>query len=410
MMGLGLEYKATVATTERDVSDKLTSDLRLLYMVPYLAGGGTEQHVLDLIERVRWSHRPWIIAPDGPSRPSVQAAGARWIEVPVLRLEHKALAAWRDAFAQAISEFDPHIVHVHAGVELLWVTRHQARKRSRVFTVHGYHGRGAGLSYRLAGILGGRLAQRVIAVSESEARRLSAVPKERLRVVLNGVSDRRLEEPPPSVADLPESAVVVAVASRLEPPKGVDVVLEAFIQLHRRRRAVRRVDGVAAEAHLVIMGTGSQERALRQRAVEAGVQGYVHLVGYEPRAAAFFHRADVVVQASRQDALPLTIAEAMAAGVPAVVSDAGGLPELVQDGVTGLVVPAGETEAWEKALAELLGDPQRRVEMGKAARQRFEQGFTVERFAAATLQVYRELLSERDAARNGSSHRPAPID
>jgi len=132
--------------------------------------------------------------------------------------------------------------------------------------------------------------------------------------------------------------------------------------------------------------------------LETGLERYVHLVGYEPNAAAFFPRADVVVQASRQDALPLTIAEAMAAGVPAVVSDAGGLPELVQNGVTGLVVPAGDVEALETALADLLGHPQKRLQMGKEARRRYEQYFTVERFAAATLSVYRELVSERSSA------------
>ena len=188
---------------------------------------------------------------------------------------------------------------------------------------------------------------------------------------------------------------MIAVASRLEPPKGVDLVLDAFIGWHRSGGRARKADGALADSHLVIMGTGSQETLLRRRIEDAGMQRYVHLAGYEPHAAAFFRRADVVVQASRQDALPLTIVEAMAAGVPAVVSDAGGLPELVQDGVTGLVVPAGEIRPLEKALGELLENPQKRAEMGRAARQRYERVFTVERFASETLQVYRELLAER---------------
>lgn len=392
------DRESDVTAMEFGSTDRLTSGLRVLYMVPYLAGGGTERHVLDLVQTIRWAHKPWIVAPDGPARPAFQAVGAQWIEVPVLRPQRKTLTAWREAFEQTVSEFGPHIIHAHAGVELLWVTRKLAPERPRVFTVHGYHGRGAGLSYRLAGVLGGKIAHRVIAVAESEARRLARVPRERLRVVFNGISDRRLDEASPSVTGLPASAVVIAVASRLEPPKGVDVVLEAFIKLHRRRRPVRKADGSVAEAHLVVMGTGSQAEELRRRTLETGLERYVHLVGYEPNAAAFFPRADVVVQASRQDALPLTIAEAMAAGVPAVVSDAGGLPELVQNGVTGLVVPAGDVEALETALADLLGHPQKRLQMGKEARRRYEQYFTVERFAAATLSVYRELVSERSSA------------
>lgn len=369
----------------------LHTNLRVLYLVPYLNRGGTERHLIDLVRTVVWKQPPWVLAPDGPSRPVLEEL-ATWIPVPPMSLSVRSIASWAAAFDRSVKQFRPDLIHVHAGVELLWATRRIAPECPRVFTVHGYHGRGAGLSYWLAGVLGGKLARRVIAVCRSEAAKLRTVPSDRLRVILNGVSDTRTGDPP-EVPGIPSDAVVVAVASRIEQPKGVDLVVEAFLRTVQRRVPVIGKTGKPTRAHLVIMGTGSQEQALRRRVVEAGVEGYVHMVGYEPRASAYFQRADIVVQTSRQDALPLTVAEAMAAGTAVVVSDAGGLPELVQDGKSGRVVPRERVEPLAQVLSELLTNPEQRKILGHAARQRYEALFTLERFVRETLDVYRELVA-----------------
>lgn len=398
MIGMDAGRRPAVAMARRMTAGTLRAQLRVLYLVPYLAGGGTERHLLDLIQTIRWSQPPWVIAPDGPSRLSVQETGARWIEVPVLGLERRSVAAWQDAYAHALAEFDPHLIHVHAGVELLWVTRRLAPERPRIFTVHGYAGSGAGLSYRLASLLGRRLAQKIIAVSRAEALRLGSLPQERLRIVPNGVADVRRTSAPLPLPGVPDGALVVAVASRLERPKGVDLVVEAFIQLVERGVQVDGTAGKSSEAHLVVMGTGSQECALRSRVAEAGLEGRIHLLGYQSQAARLLQRADIVVQASLQEAFGLSVVEAMAGGVPVIVSDAGGLPELVEDGVTGKVVPAGEVEPLVRALSELLADQEVRTAMGIAARDRYEQRFTLDRFAADTLAVYEEVAMQQAAS------------
>lgn len=388
----------------------LATHLRVVYLVPYLARGGTERHLIDLVRTIRWEERPWVVAPDGPSRPLLEEAGARWQEAPPFGISGRAVAQWREAIAQAVECFDPHILHVHAGVELLWVARGIAGQVPRVFTVHGYQGKGSGLSYGLAAALGSRWADRVIAVSQAEAARLGRVPRQRLRLVLNGVADVQRMALPEPVAGMDGGSVVVAVASRLEPPKGVDLVVEAFIRLMQKNVQVLDAQGKTAEARLVIMGTGSQEDALRQRVADSGMGDRIHLVGYHPQAAALFRRAHMVVQASREEPFGLAVAEALSAGVPVVVSDAGGLPEVVEDGVSGLVVPAGKVEPLEEALTRLLADPRLRERMGAEARRRYEHLFTIERFAADTLRVYRELQDEPPESMSGTLTAAKPAE
>jgi len=396
--GLGLqEEQLRIVTSGQTIPGgplRLATGLRILYLVPYLARGGTERHLIDLIRTIGWKERPWVIAPDGPARPAVQEAGACWQQAPAFGANRRSVSGWRAAIQAAVESFYPDIIHVHAGVELLWVARRIVPEVPRVFTVHGYHGSGAGLSYRLAEVLGGRWADRVIAVSRAEAARLRRLAPHRLRTVLNGVADVQREPLPPPVDGMDGNGLVVAVASRLEPPKGVDLVVEAFIRLKQKRIPVVDADGRPAVSRLVIIGSGSQEEVLRRRVAESGFGDDIRLVGFHPRAAALFRRADIVVQASRQEPFGLTAAEALAAGAPVIVSNAGGLPEVVEDGVSGLVVPAGQVEPLEAALARLLADPDLRSRMGAAARRRYEELFTIERFAADTLGVYRELRDD----------------
>ena len=89
----------------------------------------------------------------------------------------------------------------------------------------------------------------------------------------------------------------------------------------------------------------------------------------------------------------LTVFEAMALGKPVVVTNVGGLPEVVEDGVTGLVVPPRDPEALADAVVVLLGDPELRARMGAAGRERFLERFTVERMTDAHLELYAELLA-----------------
>jgi glycosyltransferase involved in cell wall biosynthesis len=104
--------------------------------------------------------------------------------------------------------------------------------------------------------------------------------------------------------------------------------------------------------------------------------------------------ADVFVLSSDSEGLPMSILEAMAAGLPVVATAVGGVPECVDDGVTGLLVPARDPQAFADALAALLEDPERRRAMGEAGRARARTSFALAAFVDAHAQLYRRLLAE----------------
>jgi alpha-maltose-1-phosphate synthase len=104
-----------------------------------------------------------------------------------------------------------------------------------------------------------------------------------------------------------------------------------------------------------------------------------------------FASIDVLVQPSRADTLPLSVLEAMAAGLPVIGTRVGGIPEEVEDGVTGLVVEGESPEALAAALDSLAGNAERRRELGEAGRSRAEERFSAEGTARRTVELYREL-------------------
>lgn len=163
-----------------------------------------------------------------------------------------------------------------------------------------------------------------------------------------------------------EPVRLVAVG-RLNPVKGFDVLVEACRRLRER----------GLDFTCTIHGAGDEDTALAEAAEAADVTDRVHLAG--PIAPSRVHEAyregDIYVLSSRSEGLPVVVMEAMASGLPVVASDVTGVPELVVDGETGLLVPPEDPDALADALATLIEDPTRRDRMGEAGVQRVRDGF-----------------------------------
>jgi glycosyltransferase involved in cell wall biosynthesis len=229
-------------------------------------------------------------------------------------------------------------------------------------------------------------AARVIAVSEAaRAAYLAAgAAPQRVVVVHNGIlgraepgAGRRVR----SELGLGAHDLVAAMVSSLRPEKGHDVALDT----------VRALLGRFPSLRLVVAGDGPLRPWLQRAAATLGDR--VVLAGYRPDILAVLDAADVLVQPSRADAFPTAILEAMAASVPVVATDVGGIGELVRDGVTGTLVAAPPSAAaFAAALAPLLRDGALRRRLGSAGRERFEQEFTAARWARRLREVYVEVL------------------
>ena len=181
-------------------------------------------------------------------------------------------------------------------------------------------------------------------------------------------------EPAESEARPERDALVAGVAANLEYWKGIDVLLDAA-------RLVRE------PLRLEIYGVGSLRGQLEHRA--EGLEARFH--GFVPDMRGPLAGLDVLVQPSRADNLPLSILEAMASGLPVIGTRVGGIPELVLDGETGLLVEPESPEALAAALDSLASSPERRAELGRRGRERVEEHFSAEAVARRTVALYEEL-------------------
>lgn len=222
------------------------------------------------------------------------------------------------------------------------------------------------------------LADEVLVVSDYVARRqvdIALMPAARVRTVHNGLdvppADPDARERLRSRLGIDETAHVVGCAARAAPEKGIEHLLRAFDIACGRLQHAR--------PHLVFFGDGPDLERLRGIAAKLEHAEHVHLPGYRAGAADLLEGADVcAVPSVWEDALPLAVLGAMARGNAVVASRVGGVPEMIEDGVSGLLVPPRDEAALANGLVHLLEDRELRRSLGAAARRRVARRFRPE--------------------------------
>jgi glycosyltransferase involved in cell wall biosynthesis len=247
--------------------------------------------------------------------------------------------------------------------------------------VHTKHGRNpdGGRRGRLSNRWATLATDGLVAVSQDTAHTaiaLEHVPQERVRVIWNGVD----LGPEPPVRRRGSRAICVA---RLNPVKDHETLL----------RAARLVADRDPAFQLELVGDGVERARIEGLRDSLRLGSQVHLFGASDDVRSRLDLADVFVMASVSEGISLTILEAMAAGLPTVVTAVGGNPEIVVDGVTGRLVPPRDPPALAAAVSEVLADAGRAAAMGAAARLRIREHFDVRRMVADYETLYQELLS-----------------
>ncbi|MEZ4651191.1 MAG: glycosyltransferase family 4 protein [Candidatus Eisenbacteria bacterium] len=181
---------------------------------------------------------------------------------------------------------------------------------------------------------------------------------------------------------VPKDVFLLGAIGHLVPHKGHRHLIKALSLVRKTR----------ADVHLVLIGEGELEKELRTLVEEEGLTPFVHFAGYRPSASKYVAAFDLYVHPSVEEGLGTSILDAGAGGVPVVATRAGGIPETIQDGVTGLLVPPADAEELARAILELADDPARRTEMAIAAREWVRTSRSDERMVEETLNVYRTLL------------------
>lgn len=354
--------------------------------------GGAHVHVRDLCRAlIHLGH--WTIVLVGGEGPFTEQLRRMGIPYQPLKWLGRPIHPFRDLAAllelcTVLSRIRPHLVSAHSS-KAGFLGRLAARLLGipAVFTVHGWAftegvPNSERMAYALAERLAGEWADRVITVSEYDYRlalRYRVVPPKKLVTVHNGVPDV-----PESLRAQPqrEPARLIMVA-RFEPQKDHATLLRALAKLQSMRW------------QLDLVGDGPLVEAVRRQAASLGIASRVAFWGARNDIPELLAKSQVFVLTSNWEGLPLTILEAMRAGLPVIASDVGGVREAVVDGETGFLVPRRGVEALHTRLQSLLANPELRLTMGTKGRIRYESHFTFNYMLARTLAVYHEVVNRR---------------
>jgi glycosyltransferase involved in cell wall biosynthesis len=206
-------------------------------------------------------------------------------------------------------------------------------------------------------------------------------------VVPNGIDLDRFRDPRDTglvrqSLGIPLDAPVIGTVGRVSEVKRQDLLIRAF------RLVLSRVP----DAQLLLVGDGPWMGELRELTADLGLDDRVHFAGYQPRPEPYLQAMDVFALSSRSEGMPLAVLEAWAAGLPVVATRVGGLPELIDDGRTGVLVDFGDEHALAGALCDLIADPEFSRRLGEAGRNRVESLFSLRRMADEYQRHYVELL------------------
>lgn len=346
------------------------SDLPEAYLIAGLAAQGVDVRILA-----------------DPSSPFIEMWEGAGVQIGTLKIESRLDRAVRESVKRELTSFDPDIVHAFTNhglaVALPGVKQHRAK-------LVAYRGTTGHLRIWDYGARSTYLNKRVDAIScVADAVRnyllKYGAPPEKLVTIPKGHDPIWYESTAPVSREelgLASDAVVIGCVANMRKVKGVPVLLEAVASLPDFPRVQVALVGEA------------RDRATRSIARRPGLENRVIFTGYQANAYRLVRTFDIFVMPSLdREGLPKAVVEAMIQGVPPIVSDAGGLPEIVENGVSGLVVSAGRIRPLRVALERLIADVGLRQKLAAGARERIESKFSVKNTVERTHQLYTRLLA-----------------
>ncbi len=363
--------------------------VRVVEILATGTNGGAQEHVYSLLSRLdRSRYEPTVIS---LSAGSAERKIAR-LGIPVHVIDEPDDAIAVGVVATLLADVGPEVVHNHmyraelVGTRAALALAEAGRPRPYIVgTVHSSRVRSSEDREVLAGLT--PRMDHLVAVSRAieekiAAERPSTVP---VSLVYNGVDLVRYDHTDPCCTlreeyGLPEAAQLVGVVARLEAEKGHPTLLCAW------PRVVRRVPN----ARLLVVGEGSRREDLEAQAAALGLAERVVFTGRRDDVPAVTAALDVAVLPSYREAQGLTILEAMALSRPVVATAVGGIPEVIEDGRTGLLVPPHDPEALAAAITRLLTDHAYADMLAKGGHDLVHERFCVELMVHAIEQIYDE--------------------
>lgn len=349
-------------------------------IVHVLHSGGVENTAIaSIVERLvlnvsaeRFRFSVVFIGADGPLGERLRGAG-----VEVVAADWSG--SWADmrgafSFAFAVRKAGAEIVQVHSGGR---VVRRLAKAAGARFVIAHFHSIEEETLRSRKGRRNVSGADFVVADSAAALATIqSRLPAQVVYPGIDSLPDGQRHESDD------QSTVVLGTAARIAPVKGIDVLVDA----------VKKVRDAGGDIRLEVAGDGPEIDNLRLRAAKNGIADSVRFLGWQTDVSRLMRLWDIYVQPSRQEAFGLAILEAMAAGLPVVATAVGGIPELVVDGETGMLVQADDSVALADKISLLVRSRPLRSKLGSAGRARATECFSADRAARSMCDVYQALL------------------
>ena len=368
---------------------------------------GSERCLLDLLTHIdRDQFNPVVWCNSG-----IMADTVRGLGITAYRSDFSLLLGWRSprfdirTFAAQVKQgmrlVDEHgvkLLHNNSGAPNQWMSL-VARSRGLPSLVH-LHARYP-LRDRIT--LGLHQTPMCVGVSQPVIETLleDGIPRQHTRVIANGIDTQRLDRQPDinlrRQLNLNSDDFLIATTGSLIRRKGIDLIIDALSRLLAQ----------GLPAHLAVIGEGPEREPLQQQIRQLGIGSHVHLLGEQTSIAGLLRgSADLFVSGAREEVFGLVLAEAGLAGLPVIAPAVGGIPDVVADGQTGLLVPPEDAKALAGAIRKLYHAPRLRTRMGLAGRRRVNRHFTIERNVDRFERLYHRMLNDPAMHAGWLSHWP----
>lgn len=383
---------------------------KVLYVVTKSAWGGAQRYVYDLaIHLPRDRFEPIVAAGGrGPLFDKLKKAGIKTIAMPEFERDIHIIKEVRALLRlyRIFKSEKPDIIHLNSSkagglgalAAFLYKTLYPKAyilKPKIVFTVHGWPFREERPFWErwlifIASYISALLSDKVILITKSDFQIAQKIIRRRkLAFIPNGIEYQEFlsrEEARAFLAEklgrpLTKEAVILGTVAELTKNKGISYLISALSRLNLNNY-------YRGKASIVVIGEGEERGKLEKQIESLKLQNNVRLAGFVPEAHRYMAAFDIFVLPSVKEGLPYTVMEAMAAGIPVAASAVGGIPDLIQHGVNGLLAAPKVPENIAGLLDELLKNTSMRTELGEAGKKIVEANFRLRDMITKTVSIY----------------------
>jgi len=363
--------------------------LHVLHIIPNLGTGGAERLVVNLVKSFDKDRFDVAVCILYPKSGTTFEKHLEKSEIPIYYLgKHKGLdLRMIPRLYRLFQDFKPLSVQRYALIPLIL-----CRIPARFHTVHSIAQKEVDapgkIVHRLAFHMGGVIP---VSISQEVARTVEKLYKVRTPIIYNGIPTKHFQSTEEARSiwrkkeGIKSSEVVFLHIGSFSPQKNHRLLVEAFAQATKKR----------SDLKLLLVGDGELRPDIEKIVREKRLEQNIHFLGLRQDISELLSACDIFILSSNYEGVPMTILEAMAAGKPVIATAVGGVPEVVKDGISGLLVPPQDIQALSNAMVRLADDSSLREGMGKEGRKRALEWFDINLIVRQYEELYLKVLGDK---------------